>query len=111
MRDGRPVKVQTVLLSFAMLDMEMGVRSYQLPEVAPGEYQRDIPALVMVGHWALTVRSRCPPSHRSGCSSSTTPPDEIDLDTACGFAACALRPRSCLRYRDPARGFLARRVV
>jgi copper transport protein len=53
-RGGRPVKMQSVLLSFAMLDMEMGVQTYQLPEVAPGVYQRDSPALVMVGHWGLS---------------------------------------------------------
>ncbi len=53
-RGGRPVRMQSVLLSFAMLDMEMGVQTYQLPEVAPGVYQRDSPALVMVGHWGLS---------------------------------------------------------
>jgi hypothetical protein len=36
-----------------MLDMEMGVQSYELREVAPGVYARALPALVMVGHWGL----------------------------------------------------------
>jgi copper transport protein len=53
-RDGRPVKMQSVVLRFAMLDMEMGTQSYALPEVAPGVYERALPALVMVGHWGLT---------------------------------------------------------
>jgi copper transport protein len=53
-RGGRPVHMQSVILSFAMLDMEMGVQTYQLPEVSPGLYQRDAPALVMVGHWSLS---------------------------------------------------------
>jgi copper transport protein len=53
-RNGRPVKMDSVVLRFAMLDMEMGTQSYQLPEVAPGVYERALPALVMVGHWALT---------------------------------------------------------
>jgi copper transport protein len=34
--------------------MEMGVQTYQLREVSPGLYQRDAPALVMVGHWSLS---------------------------------------------------------
>jgi copper transport protein len=53
-RDGRPVKMQSVVLRFAMLDMEMGTQSYELPEMAPGVYERALPALVMVGHWGLT---------------------------------------------------------
>ncbi len=53
-RDGRPVKMQSVVLRFAMLDMEMGTQSDALPEVAPGVYERALPALVMVGHWGLT---------------------------------------------------------
>jgi copper transport protein len=53
-RNGRPVKMQSVVLRFAMLDMEMGTQSYELPEVSPGVYGRALPALVMVGHWGLT---------------------------------------------------------
>jgi copper transport protein len=52
-RDGRPVKMDSVVLRFAMLDMEMGVQSYELRQVAPGVYARALPALVMVGHWGL----------------------------------------------------------
>jgi copper transport protein len=52
-RGGRPVRNAAVVVRFAMLDMEMGVQSYQLPEVSPGLYQRAAPALVMVGHWSL----------------------------------------------------------
>ena len=53
-RGGRPVQMESVILRFAMLDMEMGTQTYQLPEVSSGLYQRDAPALVMVGHWSLT---------------------------------------------------------
>jgi copper transport protein len=53
-RNGRPVKMDSVILKFAMLDMEMGEQSYALPEVAPGVYRKALPALVMVGHWGLT---------------------------------------------------------
>jgi copper transport protein len=38
-----------------MLDMEMGTQNYTLPEQSAGLYQRrDLPALVMVGHWGLS---------------------------------------------------------
>jgi copper transport protein len=37
-----------------MLDMEMGTQRYVLPERAPGLYERNAPALVMVGHWGLS---------------------------------------------------------
>jgi copper transport protein len=53
-RNGTPVKMESVVLKFAMLDMEMGTQSYELPEVSPGVYERALPALVMVGHWGLT---------------------------------------------------------
>jgi copper transport protein len=52
-RNGRPAKMQSVVLRFAMLDMEMGTQSYELPEIAPGVYSQALPALVMVGHWSL----------------------------------------------------------
>lgn len=52
-RNGQPVKMESVVLRFAMLDMEMGTQSYLLPEVSPGVYGRALPALVMVGHWSL----------------------------------------------------------
>jgi copper transport protein len=34
--------------------MEMGTQTYVLPERAPGLYERSAPALVMVGHWAMS---------------------------------------------------------
>jgi copper transport protein len=53
-RRGTPVSGADVTLSFAMLDMEMPTQEYQLAETAPGTYTRKAPALVMVGHWALS---------------------------------------------------------
>jgi len=50
-----------VTATFAMLDMEMGTQAYHLAETAPGVYQRDAPALVMVGHWGLSF-AITPPS-------------------------------------------------
>ncbi|TML81794.1 MAG: hypothetical protein E6G09_11965 [Actinobacteria bacterium] len=51
---GNPVRHASVIAGFAMLDMEMGRQSDVLPEHAPGVYERSAPALVMVGHWALS---------------------------------------------------------
>jgi copper transport protein len=53
-KDGKPVAHADVLLSFAMLDMEMQNQEYRLTETAPGVYARAAPALVMVGHWGLS---------------------------------------------------------
>jgi copper transport protein len=53
-RDGKPVSGADVVLTFAMLDMEMGQQAYRLRETAPGVYSHDAPALVMVGHWGLS---------------------------------------------------------
>jgi copper transport protein len=53
-RAGKPVSGADVTLSFAMLDMEMPTQEYQLAETSPGIYTRKAPALVMVGHWALS---------------------------------------------------------
>jgi copper transport protein len=53
-KGGAPVRQATVVGGFSMLDMEMGTQSYALPETAPGVYSRSAPALVMVGHWALS---------------------------------------------------------
>ncbi|MGH2971188.1 MAG: copper resistance protein CopC [Gaiellaceae bacterium] len=53
-RGGKPVTGADVTLSFAMLDMEMPTQEYQLAETSPGIYTRKAPALVMVGHWALS---------------------------------------------------------
>jgi copper transport protein len=38
-----------------MLDMEMGNQEYKLAQTGPGAYERDAPALVMVGRWGLTL--------------------------------------------------------
>jgi copper transport protein len=53
-RGGRPLRGARVVAGFAMLDMEMGSQSYAFPEARPGLYTRSVPALVMVGHWALS---------------------------------------------------------
>jgi copper transport protein len=53
-KDGEPVRHATVIAGFAMLDMEMGIQKYVLPELSPGLYERATPALVMVGHWGLS---------------------------------------------------------
>ena len=53
-KGGQPVRRASVIAGFAMLDMEMGRQSEVLPEHAPGIYERSAPALVMVGHWALS---------------------------------------------------------
>ncbi len=54
-QDGEPVTGAVVTAGFAMLDMEMGTQAYKLPEADPGVYEREAPALVMVGHWGLTI--------------------------------------------------------
>jgi copper transport protein len=53
-RNGRPLRRATVIAGFAMLDMEMGTQSYQLPETSLGLYERSEPVLVMVGHWSMS---------------------------------------------------------
>ena len=53
-KDAKPVRHANVIAGFAMLDMEMGRQSNVLPEHAAGIYERSAPALVMVGHWALS---------------------------------------------------------
>jgi len=59
-RNGKPVTGAGVTAKFAMLDMEMGQQAYELKESAPGEYSRAAPALVMVGHWAITFEVEPP---------------------------------------------------
>jgi copper transport protein len=54
-RGGKPVRGATVTLRFDMLDMEMQSLEYRLAEVRPGFYEHSAPALVMVGHWGLTL--------------------------------------------------------
>jgi copper transport protein len=51
---GQPVTNASVVLRFAMLDMEMGTQSYTMPQRSPGTYVRTTPALVMVGHWGVS---------------------------------------------------------
>jgi copper transport protein len=53
-RNRKPVRGATVVTRFDMLDMEMQSQSYAFTEVAPGRYEKAAPALVMVGHWAVT---------------------------------------------------------
>jgi copper transport protein len=59
-RNGQPVTGVGVTATFAMLDMEMGQQAYALKETAPGVYSHSAPALVMVGHWALTFEVQPP---------------------------------------------------
>lgn len=54
-RGGSPVRGAEVVSGFTMLDMEMGSQSYALVETSPGVYSRSVPALVMVGHWGLSL--------------------------------------------------------
>jgi copper transport protein len=53
-KGGQPVRGADVVLTFAMLDMEMENQAYRLTETAPGTYTHAAPALVMVGHWGLS---------------------------------------------------------
>jgi copper transport protein len=53
-RNGTPVRHAAVLITFAMLDMEMPNQEFHLSETSPGVYGDEKPALVMVGHWGLT---------------------------------------------------------
>jgi copper transport protein len=54
-RGGAPVGGAEVTLRFTMLDMEMPAQEYRLAESAPGTYTKSLPALVMVGRWALAL--------------------------------------------------------
>jgi copper transport protein len=54
LRGGKPVHGLDVTATFTMLDMEMPTLSYTLPERGDGLYERNAPALVMVGRWAFT---------------------------------------------------------
>jgi len=53
-KNGVPVRGAEIVLTFEMLDMEMGNQAFRLEETAPGTYSRAAPALVMVGHWGLS---------------------------------------------------------
>ena len=53
-KDGKPVSGADVKAKFTMLDMEMGQQTYKFNELSPSVYgKKDLPALVMVGHWGL----------------------------------------------------------
>jgi copper transport protein len=52
-RNGKPVRGAQVVSRFDMLDMDMAEQSYQLREGQTGTFSKTLPALVMVGHWAL----------------------------------------------------------
>jgi hypothetical protein len=53
-KGGRPVRGADILVNFNQLDMEMPAQEFRLRETAPGRYSISAPALVMVGHWALS---------------------------------------------------------
>jgi copper transport protein len=55
-RGGKPVRGALVVTSFEMLDMDMQGQAFAFREVAPGTYEKSAPALVMAGHWAVTVQ-------------------------------------------------------
>lgn len=64
-KDGKPVRGAEVVAKFTMLDMEMGQQSYKLNELEPSVYsKRNLPALVMVGHWGLDF-TITPPGEKS----------------------------------------------
>jgi len=52
-KNGKPVPGAGVISRFDMLDMQMGEQSYRFDERQPGTFSKSVPALVMVGHWAL----------------------------------------------------------
>jgi len=54
MKNGAAVRGAEIVLTFEMLDMEMGNQAYRLQETGPGTYSRAAHALVMVGHWGLS---------------------------------------------------------
>jgi copper transport protein len=59
-KNGQPVKGAQVVTRFAMLDMEMGTQSYRFRQTQPGSFRKSVPALVMVGHWALQFEVAIP---------------------------------------------------
>jgi copper transport protein len=59
-KNGAPVRGAAVLVTFAMLDMEMPNQEYRLTETSPGRYTRSSEALVMVGRWGLTFSIQPP---------------------------------------------------
>jgi len=63
-RGGAPVEGATVTATFTMLDMEMPTQSYALKDEGGGLYERNAPALVMVGRWGLAFEV-APPGRSS----------------------------------------------
>jgi copper transport protein len=59
-RAGKPVRNARVTAALDMLDMSMQQQAYTLAETSPGIYQRQRPALVMVGHWLLAYTIEIP---------------------------------------------------
>ena len=55
-RNGQPVRMANVTLTFNHLEMQMPQQQYQLTETAPGVYSRRAPALVMAGPWGLNFQ-------------------------------------------------------
>ena len=53
-KNGQPVRGAEVVTRFDMLDMDMSELSYRFRESQPGTFSKSAPALVMVGHWALS---------------------------------------------------------
>jgi copper transport protein len=53
LKNGQPVRGANVTLTFNHTEMQMPQQEYQLTEKLPGVYERNAPALVMVGKWAL----------------------------------------------------------
>jgi copper transport protein len=74
-KNGRPVTGANVTATLAMLDMEMGQQGYAFKETSPGVYTHSAPALVMVGHWGITLNVE-PPGGR--------PFDVVLVDRASG---------------------------
>jgi copper transport protein len=56
-KGGQPVRRADILVNFNQLDMEMPAQEFRLRETAPGRYSISAPALVMVGHWALSFNA------------------------------------------------------
>jgi copper transport protein len=55
-KNGQPVRMANVTLTFNHLEMQMPQQEYQLTETAPGVYSRSAPALVMAGPWGLNFQ-------------------------------------------------------
>ena len=100
-KGGKPVRHADVLLSFAMLDMEMQNQEYRLSETRPGIYSRAAPALVMVGHWGLSFQVAPKGGSRSPCSSSIGRTDERSAPPGRGAPCPGVRCVGCRRRGSP----------